>query len=493
MKYSFAPSLDKRERADLLVIPFWEGPSEAAELGSLKESLRAALASGDYKGKSGEGALVYVEGEKEERLLLLGLGRVEKATPESIRRAYSNAVKTAHSKKAKSLNLLFPRSRALGREEMLRGVCEGILLANYAFTHLKGDSLKENPVILLEKVGWIGLDRKDDEFLQKIQTIVGGVYFARELVNGNADFVTPRMLAETAQSLEKLSPKLKASIYDKKWLQQQKMGLILAVSRASTLDPYLIQLSYKGNARSKEHIVLVGKGVTYDTGGLSLKTPDGMVLMKSDMAAAAAVLGAVQTAAALNLKVNVTALVPSVENAIGPASYKLGDVYRSYSGKTIEVNNTDAEGRLILADALSYAVQNLKPTHLIDLATLTGNIILALGEEMSGLFTVDEEIAGDLSAASASTAELLWRMPIHHDYRDSLKSDIADLINTGGREAGAIKAALFLQEFVGSVPWAHLDIAGPTYWLRPRYYHPTKATGYGVRLLVEFLERREAK
>jgi leucyl aminopeptidase len=292
--------------------------------------------------------------------------------------------------------------------------------------------------------------------------------------------------------MEKLSPRLKTEVLDKKRLIEEKMGLLLAVNRASSLDPFLIQTTYKGNEASKEHIVLVGKGVTYDTGGLSLKPTDNMLTMKCDMSGAATVLGAVQVAAALGLKVNVTAIAPVTENCIGPKSYKIGDVYKSHSGKTVEVNNTDAEGRLILADALSYAIQHHHPSCIVDLASLTGSIVVALGEEVSGFFSNDDQIAHDLMGASDRTGEPLWRMPLHAGYRESLKSDIADLINTSGRDAGSVKAALFLQEFVGTVPWAHIDFAGPCFVTKPKYYNTTHATGFGLRLLVDFLERRSA-
>jgi leucyl aminopeptidase len=492
LKHSFAPSLEKRERADLCILPFWEGPQSADDLGPLKDLLRTLLAAGDFKGKKGEGTLVYPEEEKEARFLLLGLGKVEEASPETLRRAFASAVKTARGKKAKRINVLFPKCRTLSREEAIRGVWEGILLANYVFDELKGDTRKDSPPPL-EHVSWIGLERKDEAWLGKLQTIAESVYFARDLVNGNADDVIPRKLADAALSLEKISPKVKTSVYDRKWLAQKKMGLILAVSRASSYDPFLIQASYKGNPRSKDHIVLIGKGVTYDTGGLSLKPTDNMLSMKSDMAAAAAVLGAVRAAAALGLKINATALAPAVENAIGSKSYKPGDVYSSYSGKTVEISNTDAEGRLILADALAYSAESLKATCTIDLATLTGAMIIALGEEISGVFTRDEKLANELAAASDRTSELVWRMPLHTEYRDSLKSDYADLQSVGGREAGAMKAALFLEEFADKGSWAHIDIAGPTFLNKPKHYHPTKATGYGVRLLVEFLEKRAAK
>lgn len=214
--------------------------------------------------------------------------------------------------------------------------------------------------------------------------------------------------------------------------------------------------------------------------------------MKCDMAGAATVLGAVKTAAELGLKVNVTAVMPITENCIGSKSYKLGDVYRSYSGKTIEINNTDAEGRLVLADAISYAVQNLAPTCIVDLATLTGACVIALGEDMSGLFSNDDQLAESLIEASETTDELIWRLPVHNDYKEAFKSEIADMVNSGGREAGAIKAALFLQEFAGTVPWAHIDIAGPAFVTKAKNYNTMKGTGHGLRLLVDFLRGKSS-
>lgn len=489
MKLSIAAE-GKRDAADLLVLPFWEGAVEAADISSFKKMLRSALASDDFKGKLGEGLLFYPEGEKEFRLLLLGLGEEKKASAENLRRAYSNAVRTAQGKKLKSINFYLPKTK-LPRKEVLEGVVEGVLLTNYAFNQFKGHK-KENLTVLLEKASFIGLEKKEAALLEEIQTVVEGVHFVRELVNGNADEVIPKMLADTALAFEKEHPKIKTTVFDRKRLEKEKMGLILAVGRAASVDPCLIQVSYQGAPQSKEHVVLVGKGITYDTGGLSLKPTDNMLTMKCDMSGAATVLGAVKTAAALGLKVNVTALVPSAENAMGPKSYKLGDVYSSYLGKTVEITNTDAEGRLVLADALAFAVKELKPTCMVDVASLTGAIVIALGDEVSGLFASDEALAKDLLAASDKTAELLWRMPLHPGYKESLKSDIADLMNSSGREAGSVRAALFLQEFVGQVPWAHIDFAGSCYLNKPKYYNSTKATGFGLRLFIDFLRRRSA-
>ena len=232
----------------------------------------------------------------------------------------------------------------------------------------------------------------------------------------------------------------KTTILEKKALEKEKMGLLLAVSRGSDVDPALIQLSYQGDSKSKKHIVLIGKGITYDTGGLSLKPTDGMLTMKCDMAGAATMLATVYTAAELGLPINVTALVPATENSIDGKSYKLGDVYRSMSGKTIEINNTDAEGRLVLADAITYALQHLNPTLLIDAATLTGGIIIALGEEIAGLFSNSDDLAAQLMRSSKASGEMLWQLPLYADYKEMLKSDIANMVNSAGRPASSMTA-----------------------------------------------------
>lgn len=474
MKVSFSPKLSIG--SELWILPFWEGPKAAAEVGSLK--IESALK--DFKGKNGETALCYNEGQ---RILLLGLGQQDRACVEALRKAYSSAVRLAQGKKIQRIEILFPKCKQKG--EFLQGIGEGIFLTNYSFTY-KHDSLKEEPLVLLEKITFVGVEEIPQ--FEEIRTIVGGVHFVRDLVNANADDKLETFL----KLVKKLPSEIKVKVFNKKQLAAEKMGLILAVNRASSVDPCLIMASYRGNASSKEQIVLVGKGVLYDTGGLSLKPTDNMLTMKCDMAGAATVLAAVKTAAELGLKVNVTALMPLTENCIGSKSYKLGDVYRSYSGKTIEINNTDAEGRLVLADAISYAAQNLSPSCIVDLATLTGAAVVALGEDISALFSNDDSLAESLLESGERTDELIWRMPVHNDYKEAFKSEIADMVNSGGREAGAIKAALFLQEFVGEIPWAHIDIAGPAYISKPKHYNPMKGTGYGLRLLVDFLKRKSS-
>lgn len=477
-------ALEKRETYELMVLPFWDGPDEAADLSVWKKSAGLPIGSGDFKGKMGEALLFYGQG----RLLLLGLGKKEAVNRESLRRAYSAAVRIAREKKVKTIHLIVPKIPKMSEEERFQSIAEGILLTNYSFDRLKSESLKDNPVCLLEEACFIGLKKNHEPMIGRLSQIASNVYFVRDLVNGNADDVTPKMLAEMAASLEKRTPGLKAKILDKKQIEKEEMGLLLAVNRGSSFDPYLVLLSYQGNAKSKECIVLVGKGITYDTGGLALKPAESMATMKCDMAGAATVLAAVQTAAALKLKVNVTALMPVTENSIDAKSYKIGDVYRSMSGKTVEVNNTDAEGRLILADAITYAIRHLRPTMMIDVATLTGGIIIALGEEISGLFANDDRLADRLIQSSDETGEKIWRMPLHADYKEMLKSDVADLLNSAGKAASSMTAALFLQEFCGSVPWAHID-AGSSYVSKPKFYNTSKATGFGLRMLVNFLER----
>lgn len=461
----------------MLIAPFWEGGAPASE--QLAPATLPAIHSGDFQGKLGETALVYPDGEKEKRVLLLGLGKKGESTPEKIRRAIGAAVKMARSKKARHAALLFPKGQPV------EAVLEALFLANYAFDELKTES-KENP--LIESLAIFGLDPKGRKEVQRAEKIAGAVAFSRDLVNGNADDINPETLPKEAKKA--LGTNIRFSLLDRKKLEKEKMGLLLAVGKGAQWEPCMIEAEYRGNSKSKETFLIVGKGVTYDTGGLCLKPSDNMKTMKADMGGAAAILGALKIVSDLKMKINVTALVPLAENAIGSKSYKLGDVYRSVSGKTVEVLNTDAEGRLILADALAYGVEKYRPALVLDAATLTGAVVIALGEEIAGFYSNDDRAASDLCKASDATGESAWRLPLY-DYKSALKSDIADIANIGGgRDAGSMKAALFLQEFIGNSKWVHIDLAGPAYFDKPKYYHPTRGTGWGARLIASFLESR---
>ena len=480
MKIELFSDLNQLPKSDLLVFPFWEKGESASDLGRFKSGIEPILKSGDFKARNGETFLCYVEGL---RIALLGLGKKSDVNSESLRRAYSAAVRLAQLKNIKSAQFVCIEGNHT------QAIFEGIFLSNYAYNKWKSDSFHEVCVPLLETIGLIGTEAVRHEALfRELQVIVSSVHWVRDLVNGNADDKLDFVLHEIKSIFS--GKKVRVEIFDKQKLEELQMGLILAVSRGAPTEPCLIQVSYEGNPGSPEHVVLVGKGVTYDTGGFSIKPTEGMLTMKCDMSGAAAVLGTVRAAAELGLKINVTALAPMAENSIDGKSYKLGDVYRSYSGRTVEINNTDAEGRLILADALAFAVKNLGPSCIVDVATLTGAAIIALGDDISALFSDDQKLCDQLLSSAATTGEALWRLPLVADYKDAYKSEIADTVNSGGREGGAIKAALFLQPFVGVVPWAHIDLAGPAYLNKPKHYNTSKATGYGVRLLLDFLRQR---
>lgn len=491
MEFSTTSSLKTRESADLLVIPFWKSDKQvlpAFDTDTFKKILSEPLACHDFHGKEGEILLLYASGQPEKRLLLIGLGAQSDITVEKLRRAYANVTKLCHKKKWKTINLILPKGSSIAPSDMVTGISEGLLLSNYIFTSLKRHSIRDEEPVLLEKATIIEGSKTDLAIATKSAIITESVNFVRDLVNGNADDVTPQHLVLVAKGLEKTCKHVKTTIFDRKRIEKEKMGLILAVNKGSHLDPAFIIIEYKGNPKSSDRTIIVGKGITYDTGGLLIKPRGSMETMKDDMAGGAAAMGVIHAVSSLNLKVNITAVVPTTENSIDSKSYKPGDVYIGYAGKSIEIVDTDAEGRLVLADALAYAVKNLKPSRIIDMATLTGAIMVALGEEASGLMSNNDVLADLLVRAGSETGERVWRMPLYEDYKDYLKSDIADMKNVGGRFGGAITAAMFLQEFVGKIPWAHLDIAGTAYHTESKRYLPKYATGVGVRLILSLLE-----
>lgn len=491
ISFSACPQFSQRGEAELVVVPLWETAKKpklaVAEVGPLAAALKVPLEEGDFTGKREERLLLYVKGAPEKRCLLLGLGKEEELSTEYLRRAYAGVAKECQKREISDINLLIPTLTELRKVEAkgcVQGVVEGLLLANYAW---KKQTSAGKEVVLLRKVQLVGLLPTLLDQVRLYAEMAEGVYFARDLINESADIVTPHYLGETAIKIAKKFPAITAHVHDRKWIEKEKMGLFAAVARASYNEPAFIVLEYKGYPRSKEHTVLVGKGLTYDTGGLNLKPTGSMETMRCDMSGAATVLATVATAAALKLKHNVTAVVGATENAIGAKSYKPGDVYPSFSGKSVEIGNTDAEGRLVLADVLSYSVKKWKPTRIIDIATLTGSIMAALGEEIAGLFCNEEKLANQLLESSSATSELLWRMPLHEAYKEQLKSDVSDLRNIGERFGGSITAALFLREFVEAIPWAHLDVAGTAFARKENGYHPKNGVGFGVRLLIDFL------
>ncbi len=482
---------EKREEADLLLIPFIEGkPLEETlgELGSWEKSLEPLLSSKDFTGKKQELSLFYPENAVEKRFCLIGLGK--QPTVQELTAAYAKALQFCAKYAIHKVNVLFPHILGCKEEEIITSCFEGLLLGNYGFTKYKTEDTKKEAASQIST--FVLLTKNAPKGLGKWVDIAESVHFTRDLVNTNADEVNPETLALAAVEMAKKRQNVTATVLAKADLLRERMGLLLAVSRGSHIDPKLIVLSYKGDPTSQDSVAFIGKGVTYDTGGLSLKPTGSMQGMKADMGGAAAVLGLMEAASRLQIKKNIIAVVPTTENAIDGKSYKVGDIYTGYSGKTVEIDNTDAEGRLILADALAYTAKQYRPSMMIDLATLTGAIVVALGEEFSGLFSDNEPLQECLRKASYKVGEKFWPMPVHPPYLELLRSDFADIKNSGSREAGSITAALFLREFTGGIPWAHIDIAGCAFRERASGCHPKNATGEPVRALLSFLEHLDA-
>ncbi|AFS20539.1 MULTISPECIES: leucyl aminopeptidase [Chlamydia] len=488
-------SCNKRVKADAIVLPFWkvkDKPKCAASIAKEYESLyRVALDS--FSGEKGEIEFIYNSGQaKEKRLLILGLGKNEELTSQDVLEAYAKVTRALRKAKCTTVNVVLPTISELRIpvEDFLTNLTSGILSLNYNYPKYTKETKKTDP--LLTKVTVLGIVPKiADRIFRKEESIFEGVYLTRDLVNGNADEVTPGKLANIAKGLAKEFPSVDAKVLNKDAILKEKMGLLAAVAKGSAVDPCFIVLSYQGKPKSKDHTVLIGKGVTFDSGGLDLKPGKAMLTMKEDMAGAATVLGILSGVAALELPVNVTALIPATENAIDAASYKMGDVYVGMSGLSVEIGSTDAEGRLILADAITYALKYCKPTRIIDFATLTGAMVVSLGEDVAGFFSNNDVLAQDLSEASAETSESLWRLPLVEKYDKALHSDIADMKNIGSNRAGAITAALFLKRFLEDQPvaWAHLDIAGTAYREKDEDAYPKYASGFGVRCLIYYIEK----
>ena len=454
----------------VLAVPTRVGEA-AVVVGSAPVDVSALLVREKAKGEAGE--IVAVPGEQ--RVLLLGTGT---ATPANLRKAGAAVARRAKGQRALVLDLRGLKLDAEG----LRALAEGLLLASYGYT------LKDSePRPLREVTLVVASPATLKPALDTALAIIRAIAAARDLVNTPPADKSPAWLAGRATKLLK---GLDVRVRDEKDLAAEGWGGVLAVGQGSSRLPRVVEVSYDGGG--SRHVVLVGKGITFDTGGISIKPNASMATMKYDMGGAAAVFGAVRAVADLGLPVKVTAVACLAENMPSGSAQRPSDVIRQYDGTTVEVLNTDAEGRLVLADGLAYAVAVLKPDVVVDIATLTGAMEVAMGKRVAGFFASDDTLARQLEAASAASGERLWRFPLVDDYSQALVSDTADLRNIGDPklklQGGAITAALFLREFTGGLPWAHLDIAGPA-WSGGDDDELTKGgTGFGVRLLVRWLE-----
>ncbi|MGA3189538.1 MAG: leucyl aminopeptidase [Bryobacteraceae bacterium] len=463
--------------ADAVAVVLFEEESAPASLKFASAWLDELKTSGEFSGKPGDLAVLHQpQGIKAKRLVAIGGGKKAKFDGAALRKASGSAVRTLKQKGVKSLAWLLDEGNA-------EAAVEGALLGNFEPDQHKttsdAKSLASFHVVAAAKGEEIEKSFARGVILGESQN------FSRELVNEPANLLTPLVLAAKAKAMAAESG-LECEILDQDRMMQLGMGSLLGVSQGSAEPPAFIMVRYKPETPSKsaDHLALIGKGVTFDTGGVSIKPSDGMEKMKYDMAGAAAVLGAMRALAKLKPSIPVTAFVPAVENMVSSKAQRPGDIVKSLNGKTIEVLNTDAEGRLILIDAITYA-KRLGCTHLVDAATLTGAIVVALGHVNIGAFTNNDDFLAKVMSAAKTEGEKMWQMPMDDEYKELLKSAFADLGNIGGRWGGAISAAWFLREFVDDTPWVHLDIAG-TAWLDDAKPNLAKGpTGICVRTFVK--------
>jgi leucyl aminopeptidase len=453
----------------------------------LPEAVAGLLVPGDFSGRAGQTLLLYPRGALAPiRLLLVGLGKRSQASAETIRRESATAVKEAQKLKVAAITIGVNGELPLAPELAAEAFAEGIELGAYRFWRYRTGLTDEQTFEVTQATVITQADAQTSAGLVTGQVIAHGVNFARDLVNGPGYAMHPPELGEEAIRLGSRTG-LKVTVLDMAQLTEQGFGGILAVGKGSEHEPRFIVMEHGTATTGVPTICLVGKGLTFDSGGLSLKPAEAMETMKSDMGGAAAVYGAMQVVAGLKLPLHVVGLVSSAENMPSSNAYRPGDIVKTLSGKTIEVLNTDAEGRIILSDALFYA-QRYKPGAIIELSTLTGAIIIALGSHASGLMGTDQALLDKIIRAGEATAERVWQFPLWEEYHKMVKSEIADLKNLAGRPAGSITAGAFLAAFVGNYPFAHIDIAGTAWADRPAKPYDTQGgTGVGVRLLAEFL------
>lgn len=459
---------------------------------SLPQALDGAaagvLSDGDFSGKEGETALMYApNGWTTPRLLLVGLDERASFTLDKLRRASATAARRAHALKLDEAAFALPMPEGSGAREAAEAAAEGAALGLYRF-----DRYKTNEET--HELGTFALVSDDEGAVEGVGTgaeaggkLAAGALLARDLANEPSNAATPEYLAQKAREIAGRYG-MKASVLDRAGIEAEGLTGLATVGRSARNEPRFIMLEHRKGATDEAPIVLVGKAVTFDSGGISIKPSSGMQDMKYDMSGGAAVLGAMEAVGALDLPINVVALVPATENLPGGDAFKPGDVLELHSGKTVEIVTTDAEGRLILADALSYA-KRYEPIAAVDCATLTGACHVALGDHASGLMGNDDGLIAELRAAGEASGERAWPLPLFEEYTKQIKGDTADIKNSGGRYGGALTAGAFLKEFV-EYPWAHLDIAGTAYGKSRNAYTPKGASGTPARLLVEFLRAR---
>lgn len=476
-------------KADTVLIPACEDKTIHTDP-TIKSIIKEAIKLPEFSAKQGEEVLLYApKGLKAKRVIVRGVGNAADCDPESFRTAAGETVKSCIKKKLTQLWIAVPDTNklAIDREAILRAVMEGGCLANHTFDKFRKEK-ENNPLRQITFVHPKSAGGGFRSLPRQVEAVCSGTVTARDWISTPANAKTPEQFAaDIATHAKKLG--LKTQVLKEKQLERSGMGALLSVSAGSSSSPRLVILDHNPGKAGKP-LVLVGKGVTFDSGGLNLKLGASLNGMKADMSGAAVVAATMLTVARLKTKRRIIGVMPIVENMVNGQATRPGDIVKSLTGKTVEIGNTDAEGRLILIDAMAYAAKRFKPEYMIDLATLTGACMVALGEKMAGVFSDDAELAEAIVAAGAATDEHSWRLPMFKEYKEMLKSDFADINNMpNSRWGGAITAALFLSEFVENTRWAHIDIAGPAYSTKAGPYCPPGGTGFGVRLLIDLLNR----
>jgi leucyl aminopeptidase len=479
----------KQQKIETLAIPVCEDEDIYSDP-AIQMVIKKAFKLKEFNGKKDDEVTFYDISEiNAQRVMLIGLGNLETINREKLRTMAGKSVKSCIKNELNNLWIAVPAAEKLDLEpsEIIVAMQEGAYLGNHLFQKYKGDE-KEKALKQINFIVESQVARKFRHLGSKVATVCEGTCLAREWINTPSNEKTPEIFTRSIVGLAK-KQRLKVQVLNEARLKQKKFGALLAVAAGSQSKPSLVILEHKVPG-AKKTVAIVGKGVTFDSGGLNIKTGRSMADMKSDMSGAAAAAATLITAARLNLKVNIIGAIPIVENMLSGRAIRPGDIVRSYAGKTIEIGNTDAEGRLILIDAMAYVIKRYKPQMLIDLATLTGACAVALGDKIAGVFSNDDDLAASITASGDKTHERCWRMPLPDDYKELLKSDFADINNmSGSRFGGAVTAALFLSEFVDDTPWAHIDIAGPAYLKKKSDYCGPGGSGFGVRLLIEFLDK----
>lgn len=485
----FSSQKPTHSKSELLAIPVCEDYN-LFEDQTVRELVQKSVQMIEFSGKKDERLIFYdTIGFQAKRILFIGMGKLDRVNTENLRQVAGIAVKEALRRKLSTIDLLPPLDQLASIEKKMQvhAMLEGAGLANHIYEKYKTKQ-KKKPLKTIRLLISSTEAKEYTKLADQVSIISHATHLAREWVNMPSNDKPPLTFANMITKLA-LKTNLNVSLIKEKELIEKKFGAMLAVASGSNHRPCLLILEYQ-SPQAQKQVALVGKGITFDSGGINLKSSLHMGDMKADMSGAATVAATLLAVAELKPDMNVIGILPLAENLPSGQAYRPGDIVRAYGGKTIEIGNTDAEGRLILADAMAYAIDSFKPDIMIDLATLTGACVVALGLKIAGVFSLDDSLANAVIKAGEYTHERCWRMPMPEDYKKLIKSDIADIRNVGhNRWGGAISAALFLSEFVSETRWAHIDIAGPAYGKKNNSYTPSGASGFGVRLLCNLLQR----